>query len=209
MSRWRSSLAIVLLAALLAWAPTGEVFAEEQGSLVQAGAVKYGQFVTVKPGELTGVVLYPDAKTPAANVAVRVWDVQKGQFVCDLRTDKAGLYKLPKLAPGRYFVVFGDRVNVILDVVDGTESSIDTLNVLIPRGKTVFARMGPQQRSAVLTVLAQTQGQGAGAAEGGKKVLGLPLGTVVLGVGGIATAVALVAVASDDDGDDTRIIVSP
>ncbi|MCK4282825.1 MAG: carboxypeptidase regulatory-like domain-containing protein, partial [Candidatus Brocadiae bacterium] len=189
----------------------------EQGSLVQAGVVKYGQFVTVKPGELTGMVLYPDGKTPAANVAVRVWDVQKGRFVCDLRTDKAGLYKLPKLAPGRYFVVFGDRVNVILDVVAGTESSIDTLNVLIPRGKTVFARMGPEQRSAVLTVLAQTEDKDEGAAEGAaeegakRKVLGLPLKTVVLGVGGLATAVGVVSVVSDDDEGDktTRVIVSP
>ena len=86
MSRLRSPLAIVLLGTLLAWGSAGRVFAEEQGSPVQAGAVKYGQFVTVKPGELTGIVLYPDGKTPAANVAVRVWDVQ-GRYVLNLDVD--------------------------------------------------------------------------------------------------------------------------
>ena len=76
-----------------------------------AAEAKYSSYVEVKPGALNGQVLYPDGKTPATKVPVRVWSVAQKTFVHQTTTDEKGTYKLPKLEPGPYLVIFGDTLS--------------------------------------------------------------------------------------------------
>lgn len=216
MCRTRRALPVFMMALLLlcgsARGEDAKPASEQQAAGQDAGVVKYRQFALVKPGELKGRVLYPDLNSPAAEVPVRVWDVQKREFVQTQSTDKDGSYCLSELEPGRYFVVFGDRVNVDLRVVKDADVEPGPLNVIIPRGQPVFARMEPVQRSAVLSVLAATEGEGKageGAAEGaepGTRISGLPLKTIVLGGGGFGTAVAIVEEVSEKDDHERNVI---
>lgn len=218
MCRVRSGAVIVMVAAMLLCSPPrgirGWLCAQERDGSQQPRVVKYSQFATVKPGELTGMVLYPDGKTPAAEVAVRVWHVAKKQFIYEGTTDKKGAYKTSKLTPGRYFVIFGDRANVDLRVDKKAEMAGGPFDVIIPRGRTVFARMEPEQRSAVLAVLAETEKKekaGEGKKEGEeqeqtKRIAGVPLKTIILVAGGVGTAVAVVEVLQDDHRREKKIV---
>ena len=104
--------------------------------------------LTVKPATLAGKLLYSDQRTPVVNAVVRVWSVDKKKFVHETRTDEEGAYELPKLAPGRYILVFADRVRVNL-VVDETKGLVDVpLNVVVPRGTALIT---PKQLAAELT----------------------------------------------------------
>lgn len=115
------------------------------GSLLADGKTseKYVSFLRVKPAEITGKVLYPDGKTPAASVPVRVWSSTQRKFVHNTTTDKDGVYKLPKLAADRYLVIYADRVSVDLRVDAKAEQSVQPLNVVIPRGKVLPAEETP------------------------------------------------------------------
>ena len=155
-------------------------------------AVKYVRYLEVKPGELRGQVLYPDGKTPAAKVSVRVWSVEQKKFVHETVTDEKGNYTLPRLAAGRYLVVFGDRVSVDLRVVETASMVGKPLNVIIPHGQVFFS---PEEMQAEL----------AGEGEGGGKLLRTLL---IVGAAG-ATAVGIVALAGAGGGGGGRKVVSP
>ncbi len=178
---------VAVLVALGPVSPRALLAQEEQTGVT----VRYSQFLSVKPGPLSGRVLYPDGKTPAANVPVRVWDVEKEKFIHQVKTDEKGNYSLPRLAPGRYRVTFGDRVVVDLRVAD-TASMVGPLNVIIPRGKPTFTT---EQLEAEVA---------AGA--GGKLLPTL----LIVGAGG-ATAVGVVALAGgfSGGGGGGKKIVSP
>lgn len=159
-----------------------------------AAAVKYSQYIEVKPGELKGQVLYPDGKTPAAKVPVRVWSVDQKKFVQETTTDEKGNYTLAALKPGRYLVIFGDRVSVDLRVAKTAPPAGKPLNVIIPRGKAFFS---PQELEVELL--------GEGEEGGGRRLLGTLL---IVGAGGI-TAVGIVWAAGGFKGGGKKKIVSP
>jgi len=167
--------------------PADTLFAQQQSVPQPAPAVAYSQFMSVKPGPLNGLVLYTDGQTPAAQVLVRVWSVEQAKFVLDITTDDKGAYQISELAPGRYFVVFGDRVYVDLRVDEKAQFAGGPLNVIIPRGEVVFAQMAPDQRFATLKTLGNTKPEGEQAA-----IAGVPLRTLLIVGGGTATAVGTV-----------------
>lgn len=200
----RRVIAAALVAAVCALSPASQLglFGDDQGTQEQIAGVQYGQSVSVKPGELSGNVLFADGKTPAAEVSVRVWHVESGKFVAETITDDQGAYKLSELAEGRYFVIFGDRVNVDLHVDDAAELAGVPLNVIIPRGTAVFAQMAPEQRGAVLALLTQSGGAAT--------IAGMPLRTVLIVAGGTVTAVGVVVAVENLGGHgSTGGIVSP
>jgi len=166
--------------------------------------MRYGQVVVADVGDLSGRVIYPDGKTALPKAVVRVWSVQDAKFVQEVLTDKEGAYTVKNLTPGRYIVVFGDRVVVDLRVQKAPKAAVQKLDVICPHGKTVFAQMAMERKAAVLTTM--------GAAEEGEKAGGGLLKTVVVGAGGTATAVGIVAAirnAQDDhhhDDDDKDVI---
>lgn len=60
----------------------------------------------VEPARVRGIVYYSDGRTPAEDVPVRVWDADRQEFIYETKTDERGLYKIPNLPPGRYYVTF-------------------------------------------------------------------------------------------------------
>jgi len=166
------------------------LLAQEAGS---AATVKYSQYLEIKPGELKGRVLYPDGKTPAAKVPVRVWSPKEKKFVQQTTTDEKGNYKLAALEPGRYLLIFGDRVSVELRVVKSAAAAARPLEVIIPRGRAFFS---PEEMQVEL------------AKEGGGGESKL-LKTLLIG-GLVVTAVAVpLALSSGGGGHHHRGIVSP
>jgi hypothetical protein len=160
------------------------------GWAAQEGPVgmKYGQVVQVKPGELSGKVIYPDGKTPAVETPLRLWSVQDSKFLYEGKTDEKGAYRVGPLENGRYLMVFGDRVFVDVQVDASASSETRTLDVIVPHGQAVFARMEPEKKAAVLTLVGAAQGEGE---EKSKEGGGL-LPAVIIGAGAGATAVGIV-----------------
>ncbi len=194
--------AVVALCGLLS-APGMASLAAEQQAESPPSDVTYSSFVSVQPGALSGKVFHTDARTPAAEVPVCVWSVEGEQFVHEGATDKDGAYQVQGLRPGRYLIVFGDRVFVDLRVDEESSRAGLPLNVIVPRGEAAFAQMPLDQRAATLTIL--------GAAEGGKTIAGMPLRTVLIVGGAALTAVGIIIAINNIDGDDdtTIIVVSP
>lgn len=194
MGRVRGVVSVVVAVALLLVGGPGSprvLLAAEGGT---AAEVTYSRYLEVKPGELGGQVLYPDGRTPAAKVPVRVWSVQEKKFVYQTTTDEKGHYTVPKLAPGRYLVLFGDRVSVDLRVVETATFAGKPLNVIIPRGRVFLA---PEELELELAGEEE---------EGRRRLLGALL---IVGAGG-ATAVAIVAVAGGfEHAAKKKAIVSP
>ena len=93
----------------------------------------YSQVVSSK---VSGFVFYADGKTPAGDIPVRVWDIDKREFVFQTRTDPNGFYELPKLDPGKYFVTF-DWMKLELVVTENSSTMLQQPHdviVIIPRG---------------------------------------------------------------------------
>jgi len=194
MGRVRGVVSVVLVVALV-WVggPLGGGRLWAQGS---TAGVSYSQYLEMAPGELGGQVLYPDGKTPAVRVPVRVWSVQEKRFVYQTATDEKGGYKLPRLVPGRYLVLFGDRVSVELRVAETAGVLAKPLNVIIPRGRVFLT---PEELELEVT--------GVGAEEEGRRRL---LGTLLIVGAGAVTAVGLVAVAGGfEHAEKKKVIVSP
>lgn len=195
MGRVRGVVSVVLVVALV-WVggPLGGGRLWAQGSTAE---VSYSQYLEMAPGELGGQVLYPDGKTPAVRVPVRVWSVQEKRFVYQTATDEKGTYKLPRLVPGRYLVLFGDRVSVDLRVAETAGVLAKPLNVIIPRGRVFLT---PEELELEVT--------GVGTEEEGRRRL---LGTLLIVGAGAVTAVGLVAVAGGFEHAERKkkAIVSP
>ena len=93
----------------------------------------YSEVVSAR---VTGFVFYADGQTPAGDVPVRVWDIDKREFVFQTRTDPNGFYELPKLEPGKYYVTF-DWVKLELVVTENSATMLQQPHdviVIIPRG---------------------------------------------------------------------------
>ncbi|MFH0953724.1 MAG: hypothetical protein V1873_05300 [Verrucomicrobiota bacterium] len=119
---------VLVLAGVMLWAPAPALSV----ATVQAGA-----FSRVITAEIQGLVFYSDGETPAADLPVRIWDIEKREFIYETRTDENGFYKLPKLEPGRYYVTF-DWMKLELLVVEEKETALTQqphdVIVVIPRG---------------------------------------------------------------------------
>ncbi len=194
MSRSRLSLLVrllMVLGMLLVSGPGSRgVLSAAEGE--SAATVKYSQYLEVKPGELKGQVLYPDGKTPAAKVPVRVWSVKEKKFVHETGTDEKGRYSLPALKEGRYLLIFGDRVSVELRVLPLATMAGRPLDVIIPRGRVFFS---PEEMQVELAK------EGT---DGGSKLL-----KTLLIAGLVVTAVAVPLALSGGGGGGHHHVVSP
>ena len=99
--------------------------------------VTLSQLVIPSSCELGGKIVYAGGKEPAAaaNEVVTVQSVDQNKVVHETSADKNGDYKLPKLSPGNYSVVFAGRVQVNLRVVSGNDPQMELLNIAIPLQK--------------------------------------------------------------------------
>lgn len=198
-SRLRAALVLAFVVALVGSAAEG---LRAQDAPRPVPAVRYGASIAVRPGTLTGQVLFPDGKSPAADVAVKVWSVERGAYVAQTVTDANGAYILKALPVGRHLLVVGGRVSVDVHVVEKAEHT-GPLNVIIPHGVGPFAQMSPEHQAAVLVLMAQTD-----AAQG--PATRRPLRTVLIIGGGTATAIGtVVAIDEIGDGHHGGNVVSP
>jgi hypothetical protein len=214
------SVAVVLLASV--W--YGPLAQGEQLESAESASV---QTATFEPAEIVGKVLYPDGKTAARDVRVRVWNTETKEFLYTTKTDEDGMYSLPALEAGSYFLLFADRARVTLRIAvpqecpDGEAEQSDTvpaegvaiqrLDVVVPRGTAAFAQFDSAQQSAVLAILSAGGGNGDsdqdGQADGAGGPGYSPLNTVLIASGGVATAVAVYEVL--DGLEEPRKVVSP
>ena len=105
-----------------------------------------------KPGPLSGRILYPDGGSPARSAVVRVWDCVKNGFVSVSNTDGRGRYSTSALREGTYFVIYGDRVYVPVQILP--EAQLCSLDVIVPRGRVHFT---PRQLMAAVKELASAE----------------------------------------------------
>lgn len=121
--RFRQAIALTIVV-VLAW--TG---------MCRAALSRQGAFSRVLSAEVQGIVFYADGETPAANVPVRIWDIDKREFIYETETDRDGYFALPKLEPGKYYVTF-DWMRLELEVVSTGELAQQPHDVIviIPRG---------------------------------------------------------------------------
>lgn len=100
-----------------------------------AALPKQGAFSRVLSAEVQGIVFYADGETPAAEVPVRIWDIDQREFIYETETDRDGYFALPKLEPGKYYVTF-DWMRLELEVVSTGElvQQPHDVIVIIPRG---------------------------------------------------------------------------
>ena len=148
-----------------------------------AAAAASSQVATISTQELSGKLLYPDGETPVAAAPVRVWSVAQKKFIYQTTTDAKGAYTLPQMSPGRYVLVYGDRVRVNLVVTAGKEPFVKFLNVIIPRGIPLVTE---EQLAAELA---------GGAVAGGAAATAALLTAIVIAVAGGLLAVGVVGAA--------------
>ena len=156
-----------------------------------------------QPAPLSGQVLFPDATSPAGGVPVRMWSVRDQRFIYETVTDAEGAYSLPAVGPGRYWLVFGDKVTVEVEVSEEGEDAPKTFTVIIPRGSVALARMPAEHWAAVLQATAAPE---EGLLSGLMPKSRLMKSVLVVG-GGSATAVGVAVEVKNDD--DHEKVVSP
>jgi len=160
----------------------------------------------VQPGQIAGTVVQSDGRTPVVKATVRVWSVEKNEFVFEAVTDEGGAYTLPSLPEGRYVAIFGDRVRVEL-VVDKTKGmAASPLKVLVPRGASQLTR---RQIATELRRVGSVYA--AGSAPQALPVVGklTLLKTALIMAGAGATAVGVYEATDDDSSSHRRTVVSP
>jgi len=95
--------------------------------------------MAVAPQEIIGVALFPDGRTPVVGLPVRIWDVAAKRFIYRSRTDKHGVFRVPRLGKGLCSLVVG-RVKIDLWVfakeMEGTPQRHDIV-VVVPRKMVV------------------------------------------------------------------------
>jgi hypothetical protein len=126
MRKDRRYVALLAQAALL----SGLMLAATSWSNAADDAVTGSQLVMPESHELTGRVLFSDAKTPAAKTFVRVRSGDKNKVVQELKTDEKGNFKL---RPGSYTILFHDTARVNMHVVPGNSPEMGSFTVVLPK----------------------------------------------------------------------------
>ncbi len=91
--------------------------------------------LSVLPARVRGVVLLPDGETPVDGLQVRLWDADSEEVVFKSRTDKDGVFEVPKLTEGSHYVTVGPvRIDMrILTARAGVTPQPHGLVVVVPK----------------------------------------------------------------------------
>lgn len=119
-------------------------------------AARTAVYPRVVAAEIKGLVLYADGTTPAVRVPIRIYSVSEREFIAETETNEEGLYKLPKLDPGEYFITYDWtklRVTVIANGGDSTQQPHDII-IVIPRD---VGAVSPTHLSSVLFATTLTE----------------------------------------------------
>lgn len=80
----------------------------------------FGQTVVPRidmlPESIRGIILYPDGKTPVADVPIRLWSVKEDRIVHRSASDANGAFEIPRMSGGECFLFIG-RLRIDLRVL--------------------------------------------------------------------------------------------
>ena len=113
--------AVVVMVAMMVFLASGFVHAQPD--------------LLVLPADVTGVVMFPDGGTPADGLRVRVWNADTEEVVFKTRTDKNGVFGIPRLETGNHYVTVGPvRIDMeIMDARAGITPQPHGMVVVIPK----------------------------------------------------------------------------
>ncbi|MCE9616619.1 MAG: carboxypeptidase-like regulatory domain-containing protein [Lentisphaerae bacterium] len=124
-------------------------------ALVAVGAAQAAPDVAVLPAEVRGVVLFPDGETPAERLAVTVWNADTEKIVYRTRTDKNGVFDVPRLEEGNHYVTVGPvRIDMrILTARAGVTPQPHGFVVVIPKRMPIVQTLVPSTLTAAAAAL--------------------------------------------------------
>ena len=109
---------------------------------VCAPAGEFKPHVELLPYDIVGVALYPDGETPAVNLPIRVWDIERKKFIYRARTDHEGVFRVAQLDPGKCHLFVG-RVKINLMMLARKQVALlqhHDIIVVLPRGLLIPSR---------------------------------------------------------------------
>lgn len=107
--------------------------------------------LTVLPAEVRGVVLLPDGETPVDGLRVRVWNADTEKVVYRTRTDRDGVFDVPKLDEGNHYVTVGP-VRIDMRILTARADILPQPHgvvVVIPKRMPVLPALVPSVVTAV------------------------------------------------------------
>jgi hypothetical protein len=127
-------------ALLVAMAAAGTLAAENSPDL------------SVLPSTFRGVMLYPDGKTPVEKVGVTVWNADTEEVVFKTKTDRDGVFEIPRLEEGNHYVTAGPvRIDMrLLRARGGVKPQAHGLVVVVPKRMPVAHFLVPGVAAAGL-----------------------------------------------------------
>lgn len=91
--------------------------------------------LSVLPARVRGVVLLPDGETPVSGLQVRLWNAESEEVIFRSRTNKDGVFEVPKMTEGSHYVTVGPvRIDMrILTARAGVTPQPHGLVVVVPK----------------------------------------------------------------------------
>ncbi len=91
--------------------------------------------LSVLPATVRGVVLLPDGETPVDGLRVRLWNAESEEVVFRTRTNRDGVFEVPKLTEGSHYVTVGPvRIDMrVLTARAGVTPQPHGLVLVIPK----------------------------------------------------------------------------
>lgn len=119
------------------------------------GVTQAAPDVAVLPAEVRGVVLFPDGETPADRLSVTVWNADTEEIVYRTRTDKNGVFDVPRLEEGNHYVTVGPvRIDMrILTARAGVTPQPHGFVVVIPKRMPIVQTLVPSTLTAAAAAL--------------------------------------------------------
>ena len=106
--------------------------------------------VAVLPADVRGVVLFPDGETPVDRLPVTVWNADTEEVVYRTRTDKDGVFDVPRLEEGNHYVTVGPvRIDMrVLTARAGVAPQPHGFVVVIPKRMPMIQTLVPSTITA-------------------------------------------------------------
>lgn len=125
--------------------------------LAMIGIVQAAPDVSILPAEVRGIVLFPDGKTPVDRLRVRVWNADTEEIVYKTKTDKGGVFGVPKLDEGNHYVTVGPvRIDMrVLTARAGVTPQPHGFVVVIPKRMPMIQTFVPSTFTASAAVIPQ------------------------------------------------------
>ncbi len=91
--------------------------------------------LSVLPARVRGVVLLPDGETAVSGLRVRLWNAESEKVIFRSRTNKDGVFEVPKMTEGSHYVTVGPvRIDMrILTARAGVTPQPHGLVIVVPK----------------------------------------------------------------------------